>query len=212
MTYQEYTTVSCVKPPYPKRKLVCGVGINDFPATLQSDCSVWVAYKTWYNMLARCYSNSKIPRLAVYSGCTVSSDWLSFSNFETWFTKHHVPEWHLDKDLLFPGNKVYSANTCIFIPKELNFLLTASGRSRGLYPLGVVYHKSRFIARASQYGCCENLGSYLTPQLAHRAWQLAKADYIEFYPVTDPRIRAALDLRVTQLRYDAEHNLITEKL
>ena len=44
---------------------------------------------------------------------------------------------HLDKDLLSKGNKVYSESTCVFIPKDINLLLTKSTASRGEHLIGV---------------------------------------------------------------------------
>ena len=41
---------------------------------------------------------------------------------------------HLDKDLLVCNNKVYSPETCVFVPREINQFLTKSNNSRGKYP------------------------------------------------------------------------------
>ena len=120
----------------------------------------------------------------------------------------------MDKDILFPGNKTYSAETCVFIPRRLNTLLTDGGAARGAHPIGVSFHKSSQKYRALiQTGAGQkHLGSFSTPLAAHQAWQLAKAAIIEAFPTTDPRIRAALDKRAAQLRDDHAHGRTTVKL
>lgn len=40
---------------------------------------------------------------------------------ENW--KPHMEGWHLDKDILLKGNKVYSPETCAFVPAKINSLL-----------------------------------------------------------------------------------------
>lgn len=202
----------CSTPTPASRKLVHGIGLNNAPWLSYSNGKQTPAYSVWTRMLKSCYSAINLVKRPTYTGCSVSPEWLYFSNFESWFTKHHVAGYHLDKDLLVQGNRVYSAETCVFVPPALNYLLLDRRGARGLYPLGVSSHKDLFMARIVRYGHQTNLGYSKTPQLAHKQWQLAKADYIANYPVDDPRVRHALDLRVAQLRYDAEHNLITKKL
>ena len=48
----------------------------------------------------------------------------------------------LDKDLLVKGNKVYNESTCVFLPKEINSVLTKSTASRGDYLIGVCWSKN----------------------------------------------------------------------
>lgn len=51
----------------------------------------------------------------------VCDEWLIFSNFEKWFDKYWKVGYQVDKDLL--GDKVYSPETCVMLPKRLNVLL-----------------------------------------------------------------------------------------
>lgn len=97
------------------KRMVCGVGINDMygVSELQS-------YKTWDAMIRRCYtSHSNKP---TYVGCSVSSEWLLFSNFKKWFDDNYIEGYQLDKDILVNGNKIYSAATCCFVPQRINVL------------------------------------------------------------------------------------------
>ena len=44
-------------------------------------------------------------------------------------------------NLLIKGNKVYSEDSCVFIPREINSLLTKRDNNRGEYLIGVSWHK-----------------------------------------------------------------------
>ena len=69
-----------------------------------------------------------------YQGCYVCSEWLVFSNFEKWFKENYKDGYELDKDLLSgKENKVYSPETCCFLPPRINkLLLTNKGRRRNI--------------------------------------------------------------------------------
>ena len=49
----------------------------------------------------------------------------------------------LDKDILVKGNKIYSPGTCVFVPENINLLFIKSNATRGKYPIGVSYDKSK---------------------------------------------------------------------
>ena len=40
---------------------------------------------------------------------------------------------HLDKDILVKGNKLYSEDTCSFVPAEINTLFCKANKTRGRY-------------------------------------------------------------------------------
>lgn len=102
-----------------------GVGINDLQYKGNEK-----QYKAWANMLRRCY-NKKHDRC--YEECTVAEEWLTFSNFKRWYDENYRYDLedagiklHLDKDLLAKKNKkVYSAETCVFIPYLINRFLSS---------------------------------------------------------------------------------------
>ena len=90
--------------------------------------------------------------------------------------------WHLDKDLLTKGNKVYSENTCVFIPKEINLMLIKSTASRGEYLIGVYWNKkdNAFIAQVGKSkGKQEKLGFFKTELEAFNAYKEAKETFIK---------------------------------
>lgn len=94
-------------------------------------------FNTWMHMIERCY-NVKSKPYKQYGGIgvTVCNEWANFQTFTEWFVKNKIQDYHLDKDLLYLGNKVYSPETCIFIPPSVNSLFTGSGdlKNMGVHP------------------------------------------------------------------------------
>lgn len=80
------------------------------------------AEDTWRGMLRRGYSEECKTKHKTYRECVVCQEWHLFSTFKEWFDKHYVEGWHLDKDILVKENKVYSPETCCFVPSEINAL------------------------------------------------------------------------------------------
>lgn len=80
-------------------------------------------YRAWYNMIRRCYCDFEIKRNPTYLNVRVSKKWHNFQNFAKWYDENFIEGFELDKDLLSNKNKIYSENTCCFIPQEINKLL-----------------------------------------------------------------------------------------
>lgn len=194
------------------KKLVHGVGINDADYVVEKyeeigyvggkrkRKRVWACpyYLAWRGMLMRCYSDKYQERKPTYVGCTVSEDWLTFSNFKEWMEKQDWEGLHLDKDILFEGNKVYSAEACVFITPTVNLFTTHDKSSRGEWPVGVCLHKptGKFHSR-----CCnplsggrESLGFFDCEQEAYEAWAKRKLELAHELAAIqdDPRVAKAL--------------------
>lgn len=94
--------------------------------TKDTDGNTIQEYRTWSHMLERCYSKKYQQRKPTYKGCTVCDEWLNFQNFAEWYNKNYYEingeTICLDKDILVIGNKLYSPNTCIFVPNSINVL------------------------------------------------------------------------------------------
>lgn len=95
----------------------------------------------WSNMLRRCYCPESHKKHPTYKECTVSDEWLNFQNFAEWYYANYVEDYELDKDLKFQNNKVYSDSNCIYVPKNVNRVVTDSLAARSGYGLGVTLHK-----------------------------------------------------------------------
>lgn len=121
-----------------KNKLICGVGVNDSEVYVRQDGVLIKSYTTWTAMLNRCYSIKHQTRYPTYVGCTVCTEWLTFSNFKKWYDANYREGLELDKDILVEGNKIYSPETCRFVPKSINYLLLDHRNARGDLPIGVI--------------------------------------------------------------------------
>lgn len=194
-----------------KKRLVCGVGINDADYEVQEfmcivdDNSkkrqkcIWICpfYRKWTAMLVRSYSERYQEKRPNYRGCSVCQEWLTFSNFKAWMEEQDWEGKHLDKDILFPGNRVYSPDTCVFVDARVNTFLTEGNAARGEYMIGVSWSKKNKKFKA----LCNNgtgkqiyLGYFNEEIEAHKAWldyklQLA---YQLAEEQTDTRIASAL--------------------
>jgi len=152
------------------------VGIGDFkPSKNGVDTK---EYSVWKGMLKRCYSEKFIQKNPTYKGCTVCEEWHNFQSFAEWFVsqKNHNCNYHLDKDILCDGNKIYSPERCVLAPIQINSLLVDSRASRGVYPIGVGYSKSkeRYQAYITIDGKQKHLGYYGDLDSASKAYRSAK--------------------------------------
>ena len=80
---------------------------------------------TYWNMRARCYSEDYQKRNPKYVGCTVCPEWMdNKQTFYDWMKENYYTvdddQMDLDKDILVKGNKIYSPDTCIFVPHVIN--------------------------------------------------------------------------------------------
>ncbi|HCT1656977.1 TPA: hypothetical protein OTP48_003766, partial [Acinetobacter baumannii] len=130
-----------------EKKLIFGVGINDWNTPVRKDGKLIKEYYLWSGVIQRCYSETFQKRQPAYKGVTCSEDWLTLSNFEkdiqgkANFDKCLNERWQLDKDILFKGNKHYSNETTCFVPPAINLLFCKSDSARGDYPIGVTFNK-----------------------------------------------------------------------
>ena len=142
-------------------------------------------YALWYSMLTRCYSDAYKSKYPTYEGCEASENFKSYEYFYEWCNEQvgfGNKGFDLDKDLLVKGNKVYSEDSCIFLPSEINLSLIKSTASRGKYPIGVYWSKrdKAFVAMVCKNkGKQEYLGYFKTEIEAFRAYKQAKETFIK---------------------------------
>ena len=172
-----------VKDPYAPS--VFGVGITGTKYPVKVNGVVTKEYHLWQSMLQRCYDDAYKKRYPTYEGCEASENFKYYEYFYEWCNKQigfGGDGLHLDKDLLLKGNKVYSENTCVFLPSEINAMLTKSTASRGRYLIGVCWHKvaKAFVAQVNKNkGKQEYLGLFTTELEAFDAYKTAKEAFVK---------------------------------
>lgn len=160
-------------------RLVCGVGINDVPNMAKTRI-----YQTWADMIKRCYSKKLKERRPTYQDVTCSPDWLYLSKFISdisVMTGSDIDGWQLDKDVLFCGNKVYSKETCCFVPSEINNLFVKSSIVNRDLPIGVVADRNNngFRANVNFGGWQFKSKSFSSADGAFNEYKKLKEDYIK---------------------------------
>ena len=164
---------------------VYGVGVvgTKYPSTINGVKTK--EYVLWSNMLERCYNDAYQKKQPTYEDCEVSDNFKSYDYFYEWCHKQigfDNQGWHLDKDLLIKGNKVYNEDSCIFLPQEVNTLLTKSTVSRGEHLIGVYWNKTNKAFRAmvsKNKGKQEHLGYFNTELEAFNAYKEAKEYFVK---------------------------------
>ena len=172
-----------VKDPYVPSVYCVGISGTKYPHSVNGRTTK--EYKLWCSMLKRCYSTILKKKHPTYEDCEVSDNFKSYEYFYEWCHNQfgfNNKDWQLDKDLLIKGNKVYSEDSCIFIPSEINLLLVKNTASRGEYLIGVYWSKTHkaFVARVSKNkGKQEHLGYFNTEIEAFNAYKEAKESFVK---------------------------------
>ena len=172
-----------VKDPYAPS--VYGVGIVGTKYSSTVNGVITKEYYLWHNMLQRCYNGAFKKKRPTYEGCEVSDKFKSYEYFYEWCQKQigfDNQGWQLDKDLLVKGNKVYSEDSCVFLPQEINSLLVKSNASRGEHLIGVCWDKAKKAFKAQvrkNRGKSEHLGLFKTELEAFNVYKTAKESYLK---------------------------------
>jgi len=162
-----------VKKPYDKTVYGVGfIGVGKHKVAINK--VVTPVYKAWSGMLERCYSkNMKHRNNTYYHISTVCDEWHNFQTFGDWYeeNKYEVNErLHVEKDILFPGNKIYSPNTCLLVPQVINALFINKANKRNL-PNGIIRcSNGRYLAKYDQ----RELGTYDSIEMAYSVYAKEK--------------------------------------
>lgn len=175
-----------VKSPYDRTVQGIGyVGEGEYKTSVNNKDTP--QYRTWTGILKRCYNEKFHKNHPTYKDVTVCESWLNFQNFGKWYDENHYEidgeKMALDKDILIKGNKIYSPETCIFVPECINNLFVKNNATRGQLPIGVTYLKDKM----SPYQVrCRNakrknvtIGYCKTPQEAFEVYKKFKENVIK---------------------------------
>lgn len=168
-----------------KDRFLYGVGVSDYSGlTLNQDGTRCSIYLRWKALLRRCYSEYALKNKPNYQGVVVCNEWLSYKRFREWYADQvgFSLNYQLDKDLLKHGSgdlKIYSPETCVLLPKEINsFMIGTEGKMLEL-PIGVSFHNKngKYRAQISKSGKRFSLGYFETPEEAFYAYKESKENY-----------------------------------
>ena len=186
---------------------VFGVGVLGVKYPTKINGVITKEYVLWQSMLQRCYSDAYKKKYQTYEGCEVSDKFKSFEYFYEWCHSQigfdndgNGNPFQLDKDLLIKGNKVYSEDSCVFLPQEINSLLVKCTASRGKHLIGVSWNNASkaFVAMVRKNKRkSEHLGYFKTELEAYNAYKQAKESFVKeqannWKSQIDPRAYQAL--------------------
>ena len=184
------------------------LGFNNRTVQINKSGDTIYEYKLWNQVRSRCFSKSHKAKDVSYIGCSMSDNFLNFTFFFNWCNNQigfGNEGWELDKDILVKGNKIYSEDTCCFVPSELNKLLLSHRRGRGEHPIGVSYCKlnKRFRASVRKDMKKKTLGYYSTAEEAFYAYKQAKEAHIK---EVANKWKDQIDIRVYEalMKYEVE--------
>lgn len=103
------------------RRGMCGIGYSGM--TVGTEGCYEKSYTKWKDMMQRCHDREVHKKYKPeYADKCVCEEWQNYANFKLWYDEHHVfgNRIDLDKDILKPGNKEYSPETCVLIEHYIN--------------------------------------------------------------------------------------------
>ena len=182
-TYQSFKKGK-IKCPYEPRTF--GVGyLGEGKYKTRENGKITDKCDIWHQMLRRCYDPKFQEKRPTYKGCKVENYLLNFQNMGKWIEDNYyeVPgeQMCLDKDILCKGNKIYSRDTCVFVPERINNLFTKSDNARGENPIGIYLKPSgNYEAHCNNgYGKQIYLGVYSTKEEAFHVYKDYKEKVIK---------------------------------
>lgn len=164
-------------------------------------------YEIWSGVIKRAYNLRLKEKNPSYEKATMCKEWHNFQVFAEWYYNHYnsetIRDWHLDKDILVKGNKIYSPETCCFVPQEVNTLFVSRKNDRGCLPIGVRKICSSYIARLNKCNKSFYLGTFTTVEEAFEAYKLTKEAYIK-------EIADKYKNKITDVVYQTLYNYMVE--
>lgn len=172
-----------IKSPYDRSVFNIGyLGEGKYKAKINGESTP--QYQSWKSMLMRCYSEKFQNTHLTYRGCIIADEWLNFQNYAMWYDNNYYEidgqRMEIEKDILSGDIKIYSPDTCVFVPKGINMLFVKRDALRGDLPIGVRQNGKHYQARCNTgKGEQISLGTYQTPEEAHHAYKQYKEQLIK---------------------------------
>ena len=204
-----------VKNPFDRNVYGIGyIGLGEHAVKIGNDKTQ--EYRVWHELIARCYSKERKSKyLSYYNTTKVCDEWKCYQRCADWYSEHKYEcgeLLHLDKDILYPGNKIYSPYTCLLVPQRINMIFTNKPNTRGL-PNGVVKTKDdRYEAVCNK----KKYGIYDTVEETFAAYAKAKEDIIkqvadEYKDIIPQNVYDALYNYKLDIRLDKNYQKVINK-
>ena len=185
--YETTSSLNAIRKGVIKDRLlpsVLGVGFIGGNNPSKIDGKHTKEYLVWRSMLTRCYDEKFKVKYPTYKHCFCSVSFNSYDWFYDWCNKQvsfGVDGFELDKDLLVKGNKVYSEDMCVFLPKEINNALLKRDDDRGKCLIGVDFlnTQNKFRSRLNVNGISKHLGYFKTEIEAFNSYKIGKENYLK---------------------------------
>lgn len=103
-------------------------------------------YRTWKHMLNRCYNEDLFVKNSTYKDCKVCEEWFNFGTYSREskqilgyedMIKNNNIKFHIDKDILEHGNKIYCINKCCYVPEKINVFFVNKQKTKSIFPIGL---------------------------------------------------------------------------
>lgn len=196
------------------RAFLYGIGVNDSTVPIRE---IQEEYRRWVHILNRCYgtlskgSNPK-PQL--------DSRWLVLSNFLEWlYSQPNWRDYELHKGIKEAGNVIYSPELCVMVHPTIRRAFSSRQSNKKNVLHGVTTIK-RAIENGNRAYCAQGrdcngknvfLGTFWTPEEAHRAWQKDKIEHLlECLSLTEnEHVVNRVNREIKRIKEDIKHNRIT---
>lgn len=148
-------------------------------------------YSVFDSMKTRCNSDN-----SAYSEIKIDKRFEDFQAFAEWCHKQvgfGLTDYHLDKDILVDGNKIYTPELCVFVPYQINNLIIRKQKRKTNLPCGVRFTNKKYKAEISIDSHEISLGYYLTVDEALNVYVSAKLAEVhrkatQYKEVVDKRV------------------------
>lgn len=151
------------------------VGIGDYKPSIHKE-----AYHKWTSVLERCYDPNfhKTPKGKRYHGVLCCKEWHNFQNFAEWFySQEYQTGWQIDKDLFSGQVLVYSPDTCVLVPRNIN-MAVMQGKCGYTKLSGAGRYNKPYQVNISIKDVKKTVGYAATTDEANRMYVRAKKEYI----------------------------------
>ena len=151
----------------PNAPTVCGAGIvgDKYPTSINKEKTK--EYETWKTIIKRCYSENEREKNKTYEDCEVSEEWKYFPKWK------NNKNWHIDKDIIKQGNKIYDGKYCCLVPNYINILVRKKRERKSNLPVGVVKNGDKYSSFCSNPKEKKKtyLGTFDTPEEAFQSYK-----------------------------------------